>query len=150
MAFLSSMNISASALTSTRLRMDIISENLAHQNTTRTVEGAEVATPYRRKMVVYTPQTDNSFEAIFRNRYGNAPEPRGVQVSKIVEDQREFKPVYNPDHPDADNKGYVLMPNVDPVKETIDMMAATRAYDTNLTAFNAIKGMASKALELGR
>lgn len=150
MAFLTSMNITGSALTATRLRMDIISENLAHQNTTRTDPNSETATPYRRKMVVYQQKSDNSFEAVFRNKYGDAPPSRGVEVAEIIEDEREFKPVYNPGHPDANEDGYVMMPNVDPVKETIDMMAATRAYDTNITAFNAIKAMASKALELGR
>lgn len=150
MAFLTSLNISGSGLTASRLRMDVISENLAHMSTTRTVDGAEVATPYRRKMVVYTPKTDNSFSAVFQNRYNAATTPRGVQVSQIVEDDSEFTPVYNPEHPDANNDGYVLMPNVDPVQETLDMMAATRAYDANLTAFNAIKGMAVKSLELGR
>ena len=101
-------------------------------------------------MVVYTPKTDNSFTAMFQNKYNSSPTPRGVQVSQIVEDDSEFTPVYNPEHPDANVDGYVLMPNVDPVKETLDMMAATRAYDANLTAFNAAKGMAMKALELGR
>lgn len=150
MAFLNSLNIAGSALTATRLRMDIISENISHKNTTRTVEGAEVATPYRRKMVVYMPKTDNSFQAIFDNAVGRASAPRGVQVTEIIEDQRDFTPVYDPEHPDANAEGYVMMPNVDPVKESLDMMAATRAYDANITAFNAIKGMASKALTLGR
>ncbi len=145
MAFLSSLNISGSALTAGRLRMDIISENIANQKTTRTEDGG----PYRRKMVVYQPIQDNSFRAVFERGMNGTPS-RGVQVAKIVEDDREFKPVYDPEHPDADERGYVMMPNVDPIKETIDMMAAARAYDANLTAFNVVKGMAAKALELGR
>ena len=74
----------------------------------------------------------------------------GVRVAEILEDDRDFKPVYDPLHPDADIDGYVMMPNVDLVKETIDAMSASRGYDANLTAFNAMKAMASKALEIGK
>lgn len=147
MAFLSSLDISGSALTATRLRMDVISENIAHQSTTRT-DGK--GTPYRRKMVVYKPIEDNSFRAIFQRGLTSVDEANGVKVTEIVEDPTDFKPVYNPQHPDANEQGYVLMPNVDPLKETIDMMAATRAYDANITSFNAVKGMISKVLEMGR
>lgn len=145
MAFLSSLNISGSALTATRLRMDIISENLTNQNTTRTADG----TPYRRKMVIYEPIGNNTFRSIFTSKTRDV-QARGVRVTQIVEDETDFTPVYNPEHPDANEEGYVMMPNVDPVKETIDMMAATRAYDANITAFNAVKEMASRALEIGR
>lgn len=150
MAFLSSLDISGSGLTATRLRMDIISENIAHQATTRTnEEGAAV--PYRRKMVVYQPVGEgNDFRAIFDRGLKNIERPRGVQVTKIIEDESPFKPVYNPEHPDADEQGYVLMPNVDPVKETMDLMAASRAYDANITVFNAIKAMATAANQMGR
>ena len=78
------------------------------------------------------------------NSYG------GVKVAKILEDQKEGKPVYDPTHPDANDEGYVLMPNVDLVKETIDGMSATRSYEANITAFNAVKLMAQKALEIGK
>jgi flagellar basal-body rod protein FlgC len=147
MAFLSSLNISGSGLTATRLRMDIISENIANQETTRTANGG----PYRRKMVVYEPIENTSFRSMMQRRMNkSSASARGVKVTQIVEDPTEFTPVYNPEHPDADENGYVMMPNVDPVKETIDLMAATRAYEANLTAFNAVKSMAAKALELGR
>lgn len=145
MAFLSSLDISGSGLTASRLRMDVISENMTNQNTTRTEKGG----PYRRKMVVYEPRTDNSFESVFQNAL-NQGTPKGVRVTKIIEDQSDFKPVYNPEHPDANEQGYVMMPNVDPIKETIDMMAATRAYDANITVFNAVKAMAAKGLEIGK
>lgn len=145
MAFLNSLNISGSALTATRLRMDVITENIANQSTTRTQNG----TPYRRKMVVYRPIENNSFRSMFESGLTQT-NAKGVKVSEIVEDQTDFKPVYNPEHPDADENGYVMMPNVDPIKETIDMMAATRAYDANITAFNAAKEMAARALEIGR
>lgn len=145
MAFLNSLSISGSALTATRLRMDVISENIANQNTTRTADGG----PYKRRMVVYEPISNDTFRSALQDRLG-ANSAQGVRVTKIVEDETPTTPVYNPEHPDADENGYVEMPNVDPIKETIDMMAATRAYDANITAFNAIKTMASKALELGR
>lgn len=74
----------------------------------------------------------------------------GVRVAEIVEDPSDFRMVYNPEHPDADENGYVQMPNVDLLKETVDSMAASRAYDANLTAFNTIKTMATKALEIGK
>ena len=74
----------------------------------------------------------------------------GVRVTEIVEDQRDLYPVYNPDHPDANEQGYVMMPNVDPVKETVDAMAATRSYEANITAFNAMKTMAQRALDIGK
>lgn len=153
MAFLSSLNISGSGLTASRLRMDIISENIANQTTTRTNGADGEAVPYRRKLVSLAPKmAEGEFGTVFKSKFRStvSETPRGVQVVKISEDERDFKPVYNPEHPDANEDGYVMMPNVDPVKETIDMMAATRAYDANITAFNAIKGMATKALELGR
>lgn len=141
MAFLSSLNISGSGLTASRLRMDIISENIANANTTRTDEGG----PYKRKMVVYESIDDGSFGSMYEKELGTA---KGVRVSSIVEDDTEFTSVYDPDNPDADASGYVLMPNVDIVEETLDMMAVTRAYEANLTAFNAMKSMAAKALEI--
>ena len=73
-----------------------------------------------------------------------------MQVAEIIEDARDLNPVYNPEHPDANEEGYVMMPNVDLVKETVDAMSATRSYEANITAFNAIKLMAQKALEIGR
>ena len=81
---------------------------------------------------------------------GKTSEKGGVQVSQILEDQSDLNPVYNPEHPDADENGYVMMPNVDLVKETVDGMSATRSYEANITAFNAIKLMAQKALEIGK
>lgn len=147
MAFLSSLNISGSALTASKLRMDVISENIANAATTKTAEG----TPYRRKMVVYEPIEQESFSDILQSKMDASEEtPRGVKVTKIVEDQSEFTPVYDPTNVNANAQGYVMMPNVDPIKETLDMMSVTRAYDANLTAFNAVKAMAVKALEMGR
>lgn len=144
MAFLSSMNISASALTAQRQRLDIVSENIANIDTTRTEAGG----PYRRKMVVLQANEPGSFKSVLSKKVQN--EKGGVHVAEIVEDERDFKPVYDPEHPDADADGYVLMPNVELVKETIDGMTASRSYDANVTAFNAIKMMAQRALDIGK
>jgi flagellar basal-body rod protein FlgC len=137
------MNVSASALTATRLRMDIISENIANSNTTRTANGD----PYRRKYVVFQEiNSDNTFAKFFNRAeraYG------GVRVTEIGEDDSEFKLDYNPNHPDADAEGYVRMPNVEVVQEMVDMMSAYRAYEANITAINTFKDMAIKTLELG-
>lgn len=147
MAFLSAMNISASALTAQRMRLDIAAENIANVSTTRTESGE----PYRRKMVVFEPIEQSSFQAVLnRTRRLRTADQKGVRVSQIVEDTRDFKMVYNPSHPDADENGYVEMPNVDLLKETVDSMEATRAYDANVTAFNAIKSMATKGLDVGK
>lgn len=148
MSFLSSLNISASAMTAQRMRLDIVSENVSNMDTTRTEDG----TPYRRKLVVLEAKTDNSFKRAMMKAAGVSTQSGvgGVRVSQIIEDQSALKPVYNPDHPDAGEDGYVMMPNVDLIKETVDGMSATRSYEANLTAFNAVKLMATKALEIGK
>ncbi len=143
MSFLKSLNISGSGLTSQRLRMDVISENIANIDTTRTENGG----PYRRKMVVLS-STSGFKNMLIKNL--NDYEAGGVEVTEITEDQSEFKLVYDPEHPDADENGYVSMPNVDSLKETVDMMEAYRAYQANVTALNTTKQMAVKALEIGR
>lgn len=145
MSFLSSMNISASALTAQRQRLDVISENIANQNTTRTEAGG----PYRRKMVVLQAQEPSSFKTVLGKK-AQANQKGGVMVAEIIEDQREFTPVYDPEHPDANGDGYVLMPNVELVKETVDAMTASRSYDANVTAFNTWKLMAQRALDIGK
>lgn len=147
MSFLNALNISASGMTAERMRLDIAAENIANINTTRTENGGS----YRRKMVVFEPIEDNSFASAFRSELSRqSNNGGGVRVAEIVEDPSDFRMVYNPEHPDADENGYVQMPNVDLLKETVDSMAASRAYDANLTAFNTIKTMASKALEIGK
>ncbi|WMJ78593.1 MULTISPECIES: flagellar basal body rod protein FlgC [unclassified Sedimentibacter] len=143
MSFLRSLNISGAGLTAQRLRMDIISENIANIDTTRTEEGG----PYRRKIAVLS-STSNFKNMLIHNL--DEYEAGNVEVTEIVEDQSEFKLVYNPEHPDADENGYVSMPNVDSLKETVDMMEAYRAYQANITALNSMKQLAVKALEIGR
>ncbi|MCI8430134.1 MAG: flagellar basal body rod protein FlgC [Lachnospiraceae bacterium] len=149
MAFLSSFDICASGLSAQRLRMDIASENITNIDTTRTEEGGA----YRRKDVVFESYGTNSFRDALRNAAkgkGISSAGVGVRVAEIVEDDREMKMVYNPGHPDANEDGFVEMPNVDLLKETVDAMSATRSYDANITALNAIKAMAQKALEIGK
>ena len=147
MSFLNSFDISASGMTAQRQRLDIAAENISNMNTTRTASGG----PYRRKMVVLQENPVSSFRSELQSRLsGKTSQKGGVKVAEIVEDQRDLQPVYNPEHPDADENGYVMMPNVDLVKETVDGMSATRADEANITAFNAMKLMAQKALEIGK
>lgn len=146
MGFLSSIDISASALTAEKLRMDIISKNIAKANTTRTASGS----PYRRQMVVFEGAESNIPFSQYLNTASKALIGNGVKVKGIVEDKSPFKSVYDPGHPDADENGYVKMPNVDVMTEMVNMITASRAYEANVTAINSAKGMALKALEIGR
>ncbi|MBQ3076357.1 MAG: flagellar basal body rod protein FlgC [Clostridia bacterium] len=154
MAFLSSINIIGSGMTAQQLRLDIVSENITNSTTTR-VENGEG--PYRRKMVVFQAETgrDDFRAAMARASEGLAPNrgyttAGGVRVTQIVEDPSPLKVVYDPTHPDADEQGYVEMPNVDTVKEITDAMAASQAFAANVTAFNTLKTVISKGLEIGR
>ncbi|MHB8170483.1 MAG: flagellar basal body rod protein FlgC [Thermincolia bacterium] len=146
MSLFQAINTSASGLTAQRLRLDVISNNLANVNTTRTPNGE----PYRRQMVIFQErQGQRSFgsmlqEAIHQNS------GKGVRVASIVKDNSPLKMIYNPEHPDANPDGYVRMPNVNTVTEMVDMISATRAYEANVTAVNSAKNMALKALEIGR
>lgn len=152
MTISNSFGISASALTAQRLRMDIISSNIANAETTRaSVVNGEVV-PYRRKMVVLTPNETN-FSSMLQSQMSNATTKgsgTGVRVKAIEEDSSALKLVYNPTHPDANAEGYVSMPNVDMAKEMVDMISASRSYEANITALNASKSMVMKALEIGK
>lgn len=152
MAFLSSMNIVGSGLTAQQLRLDVISENITNIGTTRTEAGGA----YRRKAVVFqsVDGRDNFRMAMARAR-GLAPSAGygmtgGVAVTEIQEDESDLKLAYDPTHPDANEDGYVELPNVDLVKEITDAMAATQAYSANVTALNVLKTVASRALEIGK
>ena len=148
MAFLSSMNVVGSGLTAQQLRLDVVSENITNMNTTRTEGGG----PYRRKVVVLESQSNQTaFQAALERARGNQPQQQGgVRVAEIAEDPSDFKLVYDPTHPDANDQGYVEMPNVDLVKEIADAMAANPAYSANVTAFNVLKQVAAKGLEIGK
>lgn len=148
MAMFNSLNISATGMTAQRLRMDVLSENVANVNTTRTSDG----TPYLRKNVVFAEKDSTSFQAalttqlkLHHNYIGS-----GVKVTSIIEDtETPMSIVYEPSHPDADENGYVTYPNVNVVTEMTDLIDASRSYEANVTAFNATKSMALKALEIG-
>lgn len=145
MDFFSAMRVSASGLDAQMKRTNTISSNLANSDTTRTPEGG----PYRRKDPLLAAQTDReSFGEILENKLDE--NVQGVQVQEIVEDQRPPRMVYNPSHPDANPEGYVAMPNVNPTEEMANMISAQRSYEANVTAMNAAKSMAQKALEIGR
>lgn len=151
MRFLSSIDISASGLTAQRLRMDTIANNMANAETTRVENGNG---PYKRQVVVFEArQTTNhkSFNAILKDKL--SPVGQGVRVKEIrsLEDnEAPFRRVYDPSHPDADIDGYVNYPNVNIVEEMINMISATRSYEANAKVIEATKGMAIKALEIGR
>ncbi|MFJ5716430.1 flagellar basal body rod protein FlgC [Neobacillus sp. NPDC093127] len=146
MSIFQSLSINGSALTAQRLKLDVVSSNIANANTTRGefVNGKWV--PYRRKMVELAAGTPSTFESYLKQELN----PTGVRVNKIVADQTPFKAVYDPSNPDSDEQGYVMMPNVDVTKEMVDLMATSRAYEANITAFNAGKTMLQKALEIGK
>ena len=147
MGLFTSFDINASGLTAERFRMDIISQNVANANTTRTSDG----TPYRRKVVSFAEkETQTPFSRVLdsaRDNYAG----KGVKVSTVAEDTwTDMKMVYDPSHPDADDNGYVLYPNVNIVTEMTNVIDASRAYEANATAFNASKAMAIKGLEMAQ
>ncbi|SMP42548.1 flagellar basal-body rod protein FlgC [Desulfonatronum zhilinae] len=145
MDFMTALEIGASGLSAERTHLNIISMNLANVNTTRTPEGG----PYRRKSVVFqsTP-LDSPFTKAMRSELER--EVKGVKVSGVVTDQRPFKRVYDPGHPDADGQGYVSLPDINVVEEMANMMTALRTYEANAATISSAKTMFNKALELGR
>ncbi len=145
MSAMNSMNVSASGMTAQRLRMDIISQNIANVNTVRDGDG----NPYRRKMVVIGEKDVSAFSEMLARTSGTVG--NGVKVTQIVEDnEAEMRKVYDPSHPNADEDGYVTYPNVNIVQEMTDMIDASRSYEANITAFNAGKNLALKGLEIGK
>lgn len=158
MSFLSSLDIGGSALSAQRLRMDIISQNIANQDSYNTSTGD----PYCRQLVVMSEQKD--FKNVL-NKYTTTEESThsrgvyyrkntdkytvaGVAVTDVIDDDAPFTPVYDPDNPLADEEGYIYQTNVDNTKEQIDLLAAQRAYEANASAIAAVKAMMSKAMEL--
>lgn len=139
MSMFKAMDLSASGLTAQRQRLDVIAENLANVNTTRTAQGG----PYKRKSVIMeaTPQDD------FASYLGS---PEQVEVVQISEDSKGLRPELDPGHPDADKDGMVLYPNINPVSEMVHLMLASRAYEANVAVLRTGKAMVQKALEIGR
>jgi len=145
MGFTSSMRISASSLTAQRLRMDVVASNLANVNTTRTPEGG----PYKKREVIMSASYAPSSEGGVIPVAGRSIAPVGVRVMGIA-DRSQVRVVNDPSHPDADADGNVLYPDIDLVQEMGNMISAVRAYEASVTAINAAKSMAQKALEIGR
>ena len=146
MGLFQSFNISASGMTAERFRTDIIAENIANVNTTRTASGE----PYRRKIVTFAEKQVTPFSQYYSHSK-NAVVGNGVKVSKVTEDyENDFVMEYDPANPDADENGYVAYPNVDTVTEMTNLIDATRAYEANTTAFEASKKLAETGLTIGR
>ncbi len=147
MALFQNFDIAASGMTAQRLRMDTISENIANINTTRTAEGG----PYTRKVVQFqekylNPNFASTLESYMKSYKGN-----GVRVRRIYEDtESDYIMEYDPSHPDADENGYVTLPNVNTVTEMTNLIDASRAYQANVTAFNALKQMTSQGISIGQ
>jgi flagellar basal-body rod protein FlgC len=150
MGILETMRVSLSALTAQRVRMDVTASNLANVDTTRTPQGG----PYLRRQVVFATEQPSPFARLVQTRAGlveTTPSAgRGVQVAGIVVDRRAVREVYDPTHPDADANGIVRYPDIDVVSEMTNLMAATRAYEANVTVLDALKTMAMRALSIGR
>lgn len=145
MSVFGAMDVSATGMTAQQLRMDTISENIANVNTTRDANGKT----YRRKTVVFEEKSYPTFsESLSMANKHNIG--KGVKVTKIVEDDSEGRLVYDPSHPDANEDGYVMLPNVNTVTEMTNMIDATRAFEANVTVMNSTKGMALKALDIGQ
>lgn len=143
MDFLKTLKISASGLSAQRQRLNVIASNLANIETTRTEKGG----PYKKKSVVFTAKPVSEFDKVLGSKLHN----RGsiVEVSAIIEDDKPPKMVYKPDHPDANEKGFIALPNIVLMEEMVDMITTTRSYDANATVIAASKSMAMKAIEIG-
>lgn len=137
MAFLGTLDIVGSAITAESYRTTVILQNISNARTTDAGDGE----PYRRKQVVFS-ERPLTFEQALAQAKG------GVRISQVVESERDFQPVYDPDHPLANEAGYVLYPNVDTTEEMVDLMQASNAYDSNLTALGVVKAMINKTLNL--
>ncbi|WP_028323863.1 flagellar basal body rod protein FlgC [Desulfatirhabdium butyrativorans] len=145
MNFFDAIQSSGSGLSAQRIRMNLITNNLANSQTTKTAEGG----PYKRKLAVFTTQPlETDFDSVLKGKMGQASSE--VKVSEIVDDKRQPLLKYDPMHPDADADGFVAMPNINITEEMVDMLSASRSYEANVTAISTTKAMVFKALEIGR
>ena len=145
MSFLKGLQISSSALSAERLRLNVLSQNIANANTTKTDEGG----PYRRKDVVFSAQSiGEKFDNLMRSAFDS--DLKEVKVTGIAEDKKPGERVFNPDHPHADKDGYVEMPNVSVMEEMVNIITSTRSFEANTTALNSTKSLAETALKIGR
>lgn len=142
MSLFGSMQVSASGMSAQRARAELLVENMANSETTRTPDGG----PYRRKDVVFASEMQTSpFSAVFQNEMGN-----GVTVAEVVTDTREPQRRYMPGHPDADASGYVAFPNMNPAEDMVDLLNSTRSYEANVAAIASIKDMISRSIDIMR
>jgi len=142
-----SMHISSAGMAAQRSRMDVVAENIANAESTRTKDGG----PYRRQQVVFEAVgVKSDFRSVFQGHLSDASALQSVRVSKVTKDMTPFNEVYDPTHPDADANGMVRMPNVNTIKEMVDMNSAARSFEANITTMDASKRMFLKALELLR
>jgi flagellar basal-body rod protein FlgC len=151
MSLFNLLSVSASGMAAQRKRAEVLVENLANAETTRTPEGG----PYRRKDVIFeSASAEGPFSAVFASQlrgtpgYGQTME--GVRVAEVVQDQREPEKRYQPGHPDADKDGYVSYPHLNPAEEMVDLMSASRGYQSNVAAMAAAKDMIQKTLDIMR
>jgi flagellar basal-body rod protein FlgC len=142
MSLLSALSISASGMSAQRQRTELLVENLANSDTTRTPEGG----PYRRKDAVFTSDPAAAdFSSMFESEMGSGT---GVRVSEVITDQRDPEKRYLPGHPDADKDGYVAYPRMNPAEDMIDLLGASRGYQANVSAVAAVKDMIQRSLDL--
>jgi flagellar basal-body rod protein FlgC len=151
MSLFNLLSVSASGMAAQRRRAEVLVENLANSETTRTPEGG----PYRRKDVIFeSAAAEGPFSAVFasqlRGTPGNGQTMEGVRIAEVVQDQREPEKRYQPGHPDADKEGYVSYPHLNPAEEMVDLMSASRGYQSNVAAMAAAKEMIQKTLDIMR
>lgn len=145
MSLFSTLSVSASGMSAERQRAEVLVENIANADTTRTAEGG----PYRRKDVVFASQDLSSPFSSFMESSGGG-QVNGVGVDQIVEDTGESDRRYMPGHPDADKDGYVAFPRVNPAEDMVDLMGASRSYQANVSAISAVKDMIQRSIDLFR
>src|SRR3984957_9722250 len=141
MSLLSALSISASGMSAQRQRTELLVENLANSDTTRTPEGG----PYRRKDAVFVSEPSADFSSMFESEMGTGS---GVRVSEVITDQRDPEKRYLPGHPDADKDGYVAYPRMNPAEDMVDLLGASRGYQANVSAVSAVKNMIQRSLDL--
>jgi flagellar basal-body rod protein FlgC len=147
MSLLSALSVSASGMSAQRARTEVLVENLANSDTTRTPEGG----PYRRKDVVFTSDpTSSQFSSMFESEMNPSAGGVGVRVAQVITDNSEPEKRYLPGHPDADKDGYVAYPKMNPSEDMVDLLGASRSYQANVSAISAVKDMIQHSLELFR
>ncbi len=144
MSLFSLLSVSESGMTAQRTRAELLVENLANAETTRTPEGG----PYRRKDVVFeSAPAESPFSSVFESQLG---QPDGVRIAEVVQDNSEPERRFQPGHPDADKDGYVAFPRMNPAEDMVDLMGASRSFEANVSAISAVKDMIQRSIDLLR